>query len=467
MRRIIWLVLAVLALSSEGLLTAVPQAIAATGGYPYANAVNCSTKYGPDSWCINGGDISPYGYVYRNCTDYVAWKILQVLGVTLPKTLGNASTWGARLKADHYSFDSSPRVGDIAAWNNVDHGLGHVAYVYAVSNGIASLDEYNVANTGKFSSNRTTASGSAGTPSEYVHIGNLPASGKGSDFNGDGLDDIAWHQGSTLYMLQATGNGTFSIAGSSSGIGTANWAGVGVDDTTGTPEVYWYQSNANTIFVLRWAGNGWAIVGSTPGIGTPDAAVVGDFNGDGLDDIAWHQGSTLYMLQATGNGTFSIAGSSGSVGTPDWSGGGVDNSGGQAEVYWHQGSTIYVLRWGGSAWGIAGSTPGIGTPDAAVDGDFNGDGLDDIAWHQGSTLYMLQATGNGTFSIAGSSGSVGTPDWSGGGVDNSGGQAEVYWHQGSTIYVLRWGGSAWGIAGSTPGIGTPDAAASSNPAGTG
>jgi hypothetical protein len=80
---------------------------------------------------------------------------------------------------------------------------------------------------------------------------------------------------------------------------------------------------------------------------------------------------------------------------------------------------------------------------------------------------MLKATGNGPFSIAGSGGGIGTPDWSGGGADNSAGQAEAYWHQGSTIYVLRWAGSDWAIVGSTPGIGTPDAAASSNPAGTG
>jgi hypothetical protein len=34
--------------------------------------------------------------------------------------------------------------------------------------------------------------------------------------------------------------------------------------------VYWHQ--ASTIFVLRWAGSGWAIAGSTSGISTPDAA---------------------------------------------------------------------------------------------------------------------------------------------------------------------------------------------------
>jgi surface antigen len=151
------------------------SALADTGGYPYANATNCSATFGVDSWCINGNDISRFGYGYRNCTDYVAWKIQQALRVTLPKTLGNANTWGPRLKQDGYSYDTSPEVGDIAAWNSGGGGFGHVAYVFAVNGGIGSLDEYNVRNTGLFTSNRTTAANSAGAPSEYVHVG--PISG--------------------------------------------------------------------------------------------------------------------------------------------------------------------------------------------------------------------------------------------------------------------------------------------------
>lgn len=142
-----------------------------TGGYPYASAADCSAQHGQYSWCIHGSQFSSFGYGYRNCTDYVAWKIDQVLDVSLPKSLGNANKWGPRLKADGYSYDPSPRVGDIAAWNYGGGGFGHVAYVYAVNHGIASLDEYNVAGTGLFSSNRTTARSSAGPPSEFIHIG--------------------------------------------------------------------------------------------------------------------------------------------------------------------------------------------------------------------------------------------------------------------------------------------------------
>jgi surface antigen len=144
-----------------------------TADYPYADATDCSATYGIYSWCINGNEYSPYGYGYRNCTDYVAWVIQQQIGVTLPSNLGNGNTWGPNLKTDGYSYDATPQVGDIAAWNTGGDGFGHVAYVYAVNNGIASLDEYNVAGTGLFTSNRTTASGSAGAPSEFVHIGSV------------------------------------------------------------------------------------------------------------------------------------------------------------------------------------------------------------------------------------------------------------------------------------------------------
>jgi surface antigen len=170
-RRVSTLTVALAMAAAGWLFVSTTPALADTGGYPCANATNCSSKFGADSWCINGNDISPYGYGYRNCTDYVAWKIQQVFGVTLPKTLGNANTWGPRLKQDDYRYDSSPEVGDIAAWNTGGGGLGHVAYVFAVNGGIASLDEYNVRNIGLFTSTRTTAANSAGAPSEYVHIG--------------------------------------------------------------------------------------------------------------------------------------------------------------------------------------------------------------------------------------------------------------------------------------------------------
>ena len=94
------------------------------------------------------------------------------------------------------------------------------------------------------------------------------------DFNGDGRDDIAWYQGTTIFDIQSAGNGKFGVAGTSLGIGTPTWAGLG------------------------------------------------DFNGDGKADIAWYQGTTIFDLQSAGNGKFGVAGTAGGIGTPTWAGNG-------------------------------------------------------------------------------------------------------------------------------------------------
>lgn len=183
-----------------------------------------------------------------------------------------------------------------------------------------------------------------------------------------------------------------------------------------------------------------------------------DFDTDGNDDIAWHQGSTLFMLNGTGAGTFGIEGSSGGFGTPDWVGSGVNDSDGTPEVYWHQGNTLYTLEWNGTGWSIVDSIGGIGTPNKATVGDFDKDGIDDIAWDQGSTLYMLKGMGDGRFSIITPNQTWGTPDWMGTGINNAHSTDQVYWHQGTTLSTLSWEGTGWSIAAQTGGIGTPDAA---------
>jgi surface antigen len=73
-----------------------------------------------------------------------------------------------------YSFDATPRVGDIAIWGTeVAHGLGHVAYVAIVTKGVATFDEYNVANTGAYTDYYTSADhpGVKIKPDSYIHLG--------------------------------------------------------------------------------------------------------------------------------------------------------------------------------------------------------------------------------------------------------------------------------------------------------
>jgi surface antigen len=97
--------------------------------------------------------LSSRGYGYRNCTDYVAWKVKQVHNITLPKNWSNAKNWATKAKAANYSVDNTPRVGDIAVWTN--NLYGHVAYVAGLNKDeVPILYEFNKHRDGTFSYTR-------------------------------------------------------------------------------------------------------------------------------------------------------------------------------------------------------------------------------------------------------------------------------------------------------------------------
>src|SRR5690606_30465490 len=120
------------------------------GGYPWG--------YAP---CLTGGHVQGYcngymwgyngnfynwangGYAYRNCTDYVAWR------VGAPGGLGNAKYWNDRAPAYGYTVSSTPRVG-AAAISEVGY-YGHVMYVEAVNgDGSIVISDYNRQYTGEY-----------------------------------------------------------------------------------------------------------------------------------------------------------------------------------------------------------------------------------------------------------------------------------------------------------------------------
>ena len=134
-----------------------------TGGYPNAD-MPCEwfpqASSGPahTEWCqdfdwgptpstVSAGQesvdapstISPRGFGYRNCTDYVAVK----LGFDSRTVHGNASQWKDQVPA--VNVTNYPAVGAVAWWGTeVDGGLGHVAVVLAVNpDGSAVIGEYN------------------------------------------------------------------------------------------------------------------------------------------------------------------------------------------------------------------------------------------------------------------------------------------------------------------------------------
>ena len=172
MRAISIIVLAI-AVSSGGVVVAVGPGVASassanSGGYPYASMPCVWKPYastGHGYWCkdYDWGAIrknassksieSPYGYDYRNCTDYVAWKLAS-LGVSPTKYrgLGNALTWGTRAKKVGVINNSTPAVGAVAI--STVGSFGHIAFVTSVNGPVLTVAEYNEFRDGTYSDTR-------------------------------------------------------------------------------------------------------------------------------------------------------------------------------------------------------------------------------------------------------------------------------------------------------------------------
>jgi surface antigen len=119
-------------------------------GYPYTNATcarplvnGLCQNY---DWVINGSDkdytLSPHWwFVYRNCTDYVAYREF-FRNLSKAVFTGNAAQWASEADGTNgWVKAKTPTPGDIAWWGG---GQGHVAVVTTVlSNGMVAVEEFN------------------------------------------------------------------------------------------------------------------------------------------------------------------------------------------------------------------------------------------------------------------------------------------------------------------------------------
>lgn len=139
-------------------------AAASTDGYPDADAANCSAIFGVYSWCKDenangkfdsGDQNSTRGYDYRNCTDWVAWRIPKLGVGSVPSGLGNAANWNDKAPSS-WVKDNIPEPGDIAQ-SETTAPFGHVGVVEKVNRDeqgtITSIEvsEYNKSGDGTYS----------------------------------------------------------------------------------------------------------------------------------------------------------------------------------------------------------------------------------------------------------------------------------------------------------------------------
>jgi surface antigen len=96
-----------------------------------------------------GGGLSPLNYYYRECVDFVAWRLNRDAGSTsapfkwvwsnLTPNGGNASQWKSAWLAHGWATGTTPQVGAVAWFN-----YNHVAYVSGILNdGSVLVEEYN------------------------------------------------------------------------------------------------------------------------------------------------------------------------------------------------------------------------------------------------------------------------------------------------------------------------------------
>ena len=141
-----------------------PASASAGGGYPWDSAVDCSSQFGTYSWCMDEDgtgtgsfseveEYSRYDFAYRNCTDYVAWKI-NSLGISFNNTLGgrrfgNAGNWDDNARALGWTVSATPLPRSIAVSNSGT--WGHVSFVESVNaDGSVNVSEYNYGTNGGY-----------------------------------------------------------------------------------------------------------------------------------------------------------------------------------------------------------------------------------------------------------------------------------------------------------------------------
>jgi surface antigen len=97
-----------------------------------------------------GGKLSPLSYYYRECVDFVAFRLNRDVGTSgapfaftwsnLTPTGGDARAWAAAWDRNGWESSNVPVVGAVAWWSS-----NHVAYVQAVNgDGTVFIEEYNI-----------------------------------------------------------------------------------------------------------------------------------------------------------------------------------------------------------------------------------------------------------------------------------------------------------------------------------
>lgn len=124
------------------------QSIRSASGYiPASQSAGDDYPFWNQATEANGGGLSPLGYYYRECVDFVAWRLNRDVGSTSSPwrytwhnlASGSAYMWYSAWQSKGWPTSSIPVSGAVA-W----FPYNHVAYVRSVnSDGTVTIEEYN------------------------------------------------------------------------------------------------------------------------------------------------------------------------------------------------------------------------------------------------------------------------------------------------------------------------------------
>lgn len=366
-------------------------------GYSDHDAVDCSSTYGIYSWCKGGVWYSGRGYAYRNCTDYVAWK-LQSLGVpdSATRGLGNGGQWYDNAPAGKKSL--VPKAGSAAVQQSTGQGdFGHVAFIESVnSNGTITISEYNFSGNGT-GGTRTGTPGSLGF-TRFVDFGlNPPVANPG------GPQTIGIYDPTAAVFHERNSN-TPGPADMQVPYGNSNWiplAGDWNNDKVFTPGTY--DPNTGTFYLSN---------SNVPG-GPPDTPsfaygnigwipIAGDWDGNGYWSIGMYDPSTatFYLRNTNSAGaadyTFQFGNSGWKPITGDWDGHDDGNPATTIGVYNPSTATYYLNNQNDNS--AAESTIQYGNLGwVPISGDWDGNGFASIGAYNPSisTFYLRNSNAPG------------------------------------------------------------------------
>lgn len=198
-----------LVLTGLGIAFAPNPVNAETGGYPYAGYNGPGSDASQGTWTDSKGQwySNRYRFAYRNCTDFVAWKLDETNEWYIGTSMGHARDWKEWALSKGYGVDSAPAPGSVAWWagSQANGFYGHVAWVESVSGNDITIQEYNNPfGSGAFNV-RTI---SKDDPSGYIHFKDLdgaPSSSNNTTLalkkltQSDGANVVYWAKGTDVF----------------------------------------------------------------------------------------------------------------------------------------------------------------------------------------------------------------------------------------------------------------------------